>query len=108
MNRVIDLPESEEKVDPRPSDEIRQALAEVIRNEKLIDVLKESVNAFLRNKPQEASLRLHSLWLGYFFALTVFAGIGILAWLKVLTGEVTAGLLGSVIGYWFGVRQRSG
>lgn len=108
MDRVIELPDGEdERVEAKPSDEIWLALAEVIRNEKLIEVFRESINAFLKNKPKETALKLHSLWLGYFFALALFVGIGVLAWLKVLTGEVTAGLLGSVIGYWFGFRQRS-
>ena len=35
------------------------------------------------------------------FGLAIFGGIGFLAWHKVINEQVAAGLLGTLIGYWF-------
>jgi hypothetical protein len=42
----------------------------------------------------------------YVFALFLFAGVGLLGWLKVLTSETTATILAALVGYWYGQRER--
>ena len=45
------------------------------------------------------------MWLGFLFGITIFGGIAVLAWFKVIDEKVSAGLLGTLIGYWFGQRK---
>ncbi len=58
--------------------------------------------------PAETSLKKQSLLLGVAFSIAVFIGVAILGYLKVISGDSTTALLGGLIGYWFGQRQRNG
>jgi len=102
-----DLPEDQEPTGG-PSDEFWYALADLLRRQEFVDAANKWVDASVKSKPAEILFKRLSLWLAYGFASLVFVGIAVLAWLRVINSEVTAGLLGSLIGYWFGQRLRAG
>jgi hypothetical protein len=70
--------------------------------------MKGWIAARTNEMPAETSLKRQSLWLGVVFSVAVFVGVAILGYLKVISGESTTALLGGLIGYWFGQRQRIG
>ena len=90
------------------SDEIAFAVADLLRSQQLLDALKGWVAARTNEMPAETSLKKQSLWLGVAFSIAVFVGVAILGYLKVISGESTTALIGGLIGYWFGQRQRIG
>lgn len=98
--------EREEEEGPSPSDEIAYAVADLLKSQQLLDATKGWIEARTRNLPADSSLKRQSLWLGVGFSLVVFAGVGVLGYLKVISGDSTTALIGGLIGYWFGQRQR--
>lgn len=103
-----DSQDPDEGEEASASDEIAYAFAEVLRSQQLLDALKGWVEARTNEMPAETSLKRQSLWLGVAFSVAVFVGVAILGYLKVISGESTTALLGGLIGYWFGQRQRIG
>jgi hypothetical protein len=89
--------------DDRDSDSVR--FLEWFNNPEIVKTIQSAVTGWTQRQPGELKLRFRALHLAYAFCAIVFLGIGLLAWFKVLSGEVTASLLGSLIGYWFGQRQ---
>jgi len=55
----------------------------------------------------QPKIAIQSLRLSLGFGLLIFIGIGFLGYLKIVSGEATTGLLGTLIGYWYGQRQQS-
>ena len=100
--------EPAEEGESSASDEIAYAVADLLRSQQLLDALKGWVAARTNEMPAETSLKRQSLWLGVAFSVAVFVGVAILGYLKVISGESTTALLGGLIGYWFGQRQRIG
>jgi hypothetical protein len=90
------------------SDEIGYAVADLLRSPQLLDALKGWVAARTNELPAETALKRQSLWLGVVFSVAVFVGVAILGYLKVISGDSTTALLGGLIGYWFGQRQKIG
>jgi hypothetical protein len=43
---------------------------------------------------------------GTCFSALIFVGIGVMGYLKVIPADGTMGLLGALIGYWYGQRQK--
>jgi hypothetical protein len=100
--------QDEEGEETSASDEIAYAVADLLRSQQMLDALKGWVTARTNEMPAETSLKKQSLWLGVAFSIAVFVGVAILGYLKVISGESTTALLGGLIGYWFGQRQRIG
>lgn len=100
--------EDEEGEENSASDEIAYAVADLLRSQQVLDALKGWVTARTNEMPAETSLKKQSLWLGVAFSIAVFVGVAILGYLKVISGDSTTALLGGLIGYWFGQRQRIG
>jgi hypothetical protein len=103
-----DPQEPEDESESSASDEIAFAVADLLRSQQLLDALRGWVAARTNEMPAETSLKRQSLWLGVAFSVAVFVGVAILGYLKVISGESTTALLGGLIGYWFGQRQRIG
>ena len=81
-------------------------LRDLTTDKDVVKSVADWISAAAKNKACEPSLARHSLYLGYFFGCVIFFGIGALGWEHVISGEATTGLLGSLVGYWFGQRQR--
>ena len=103
-----DLQEPNDDEETSASDEIAYAVADLLRSQQLLDALKGWVAARTNEMPAETALKRQSLWLGVVFSIAVFVGVAILGYLKVISGDSTTALLGGLIGYWFGQRQRIG
>jgi hypothetical protein len=94
-------PDGEEE--SSPSDEIAYAVADLLRS----DATRGWIEAKTRNLPADASMKQQSMWLGVGFSVVVFIGVGFLGYVKVISGDSTTALIGGLIGYWFGQRQRT-
>jgi hypothetical protein len=97
---------NEEIIENSPGDELGYALADLLRTKEVAEAIKKWVEAASTSKAGEYPHARLQAWLAFAFGLVIFLTIGLLGWLKVLSGEVTAGLLGSLVGYWYG-RQRT-
>jgi hypothetical protein len=103
---MLEVPESEaaqndEALAPA-SDEVWLALADLLRKKELREAVKKWIDAQADNVPKIHSFKVQYLWLSYLFALIVLASISLLAVFKVISPEVMVGLLGPLLGYWFG------
>ncbi|HWY05316.1 MAG TPA: hypothetical protein VNY24_00545 [Candidatus Acidoferrales bacterium] len=96
----------EEIVENSPGDELGYAIADLLRTKEVAEAVKKWVEATAQSKAGEYPHARLQAWLAFAFGMVIFLTIAVLAWLKVLSGEVTAGLLGSLLGYWYG-RQKS-
>jgi hypothetical protein len=97
----------DEIVENSPGDELGYALADLLRTKEVSEAVKRWVDAVSTSKAGEYPHARLQAWLAFAFGLAIFFTIGFLGWLKVLSGEVTAGLLGSLIGYWYGRQKGS-
>jgi hypothetical protein len=59
----------------------------------------EAAAATQKKKPGTIKL---SMILGILFSSGIFVGVAILGAKKIISGEATTGLIGTLIGYWFG------
>jgi hypothetical protein len=98
--------EEGEEVESSASDEIVYAMADLLRSQQLLDALKGWITARTNEMPAETALKRQSLWLGVGFSFLIFVGVAILGHFKVISGDSTTALIGGLIGYWFGQRQR--
>jgi hypothetical protein len=89
------------------SDAVQYAVSDFIGNKEIAKSAAEWISAKAKTVPREPGIVKLSLWLGFLFGLAIFVGICVLAYLQVLDQRVVAGLLGTLIGYWFGQRQKS-
>ena len=95
--------EEEEYYDP---DSITEALRVALSKPQVLESILVGAKAWATNRPEEIKLRFRVLHLNLFLALFLFAAIGLFGYLNVISGEVTAGLLGSLIGYWYGQSKK--
>src|SRR5260370_34393100 len=100
-------PQDHELVENSPSDEIGYAVADLLRTKEVAEAIKKWVDAAAQSKAGQYPHAILQAWLSFAFGLVIFLTIGFLGWLRVLSGEVTAGLLGSLVGYWYG-RHKAG
>jgi hypothetical protein len=87
------------------TDEIGYAVADLLRNEKVADAIKSWIESAKDHKGAELKHARFMAILSGVVGLVVLSIIALLGWKQVLSGEVTAGLLGSLIGYWYGRHQ---
>lgn len=83
-------------------DEIANAVANLIERDKIVDSIGNWVDAHAKAKPDEVKFRQRMLLWGYVFSLLIFGGILLAGWRKIIGPEATTGLLGALIGYWYG------
>lgn len=111
-------PDDLEPVDPEHPyawgiNEVLGAIAKFIEKEKFgesVGNIVQALTAWMKSKseisPDESVFRRHYLWGNLGFSTLVFAGILIAGYFKIIPPEGTTGLLGALIGYWYGQRQR--
>lgn len=85
---------------------IASAIATVLEDQKVIGAIGNWVNAHAVNKPHENKLRWGTLIMGQIFGLVIFVGVLIAGWQKIISTEATTGLLGALVGYWYGQREK--
>lgn len=95
------------------SDEVAYAFADLLRSEQVSNAVKTWVDSAAEDKKsrlvaeaEDKKAKLaharFEMWISAWVGLIVFGVIALLGWKRILSGEVTAGLLGSLIGYWYG------
>lgn len=99
-----DNPEDDDETSP--TEELAYAVSDLIKDQKVIAAVSSWIDALAKNKTSEPCLTKLSIWLGFSFGITIFVGIGLLGWKQVIPAEATTGLLGALIGYWFGYKHR--
>jgi hypothetical protein len=87
------------------SEILADAVGGVINQPDVTKSIATLITAFASHKTAEPKIIKISMILGLVFSFLIFLGIAVLSWFKVLSGEATTGLLGALIGYWFGQRQ---
>ena len=85
-----------------PWDVLAEAAAKFLQEPGITKAFGEIITAVAANKAKEPGHAKTTYGLGLLFGLLIFAGIGLLGGLKVIGPEATTGLLGSLIGYWYG------
>ncbi len=99
--------------DLQPSDQPPTTVWDAIQHpkiargvENLLSAATRAVDEYSKNQPEvlKAHVRL-AAW-SYVFGFSIFAGVGFLGWIGVLSHETTATILGALIGYWYGQREK--
>jgi hypothetical protein len=98
-------PEGDDLESASAWDEVAYSVAEVIRRKEVREALKKWIDAQADNVPKNHSYRVQVLWTGMFFSMVVFGAIIALGIFKIISPEVMVGLLGPLLGYWFGRRS---
>jgi len=92
--------------DPLTDENFNQTLNDFLKKPKIVGAIAKAISAWAGNQPDEIRLRFRALHLAYGFSIFIFIGITVLALLGLISKEVTAGLLGTLVGYWYGQRQQ--
>lgn len=87
---------------PKRENEDEMTLEDILKNPEVKKAINKAVDTWASMQPEEMKLKFRALHIGVLFSAFIFAGIGYLGWLGVISKEVTAGLLGTLIGYWYG------
>lgn len=98
-------PPEENPEDDTAAEILADGVAGLLNKPEIAKGISEYLNATAKNKSAEPGFATWSLILNLAFSGLIFAGIVILGWYKVISGEATTGLLGALIGYWYG-RER--
>jgi hypothetical protein len=84
---------------------LQPSLVEILENPEITKAVNTAVSAWANTRPDEMKLRFRFLHLSLAFNIFVFAAIGSLGYLNVISKDVTGSLLGALIGYWYGKYQ---
>jgi hypothetical protein len=98
-NSDEDVPEDD------PAAILADGLAGFVNKPEFVEAVSKYVKSAAENLSARPTLTKISIRYGLAFSAMVFVGIALLGWLKVLPPDATAGLLGTLIGYWYGQRQ---
>ena len=82
-------------------DELLYSLAGTLRTKRSKEAVAGLIEEYSRMMPVVAEKRHRAILWSYGFTLAVFIAVGILGYLKVISGEITATLLGAIIGSLF-------
>jgi hypothetical protein len=96
-----ELPEDE----PAPSEILAGGIADLLNKQEIADSLAQVLRAVAKNKSEEPHVAKFTFVVGMAFSAIVFAGVCILGWFKIISAEAVTGLLGALIGYWYGREQ---
>lgn len=103
-------PNDEEQQEDEPLESweiLAEAVGRLLNEPGIAKSIADLITATAKNKSQQPNLFKTSYGFGLLFGLLIFIGIGVLGWLKVIGAEATTGLLGALIGYWYG-REKGG
>lgn len=104
-----DLPldsEPEEEQPSHSSEILADGLADLMNKPEVAKSISDVLSAYAKTKLEEPETVKHHVRFGLVFNAFVFAGIAVLGWFKVIGAEATTGLLGALIGYWYGRESR--
>jgi len=82
-------------------DDLLYALAGTLRTKRSKEAVAGLIEEYSKMMPVVAEKRHRAILWSYGFTLAVFVAVGILGYLKVISGEITATLLGAIIGSLF-------
>lgn len=82
--------------------EDERTLIEILRNPEITKAINKVIDTWSTNQPGEMGYKFRMLHLSYLFSGVVLLTIASLGWQGVISKEVTAGLIGTLIGYWYG------
>jgi hypothetical protein len=88
------------------SDAVGYALSDLLGNQEVMSSISQWISKNAEIIPTRTKMTRLSVWLGFVFGLAIFAGIAGLGYLKILNEQSMSGLLGTLIGFWFGQRTR--
>jgi hypothetical protein len=100
-------PPSDDRQIDSSSDILADAIGGLLNQPDVAKSIAGLINAVATKKTAEPTIIKTSMVLGLIFSFLIFVGIGVLAWFKIISGEATTGLLGALVGYWFGQKQAS-
>lgn len=106
MPKNDDLPVNAEDEPSQPGEILADGLAGLVNSPEFVKSASGFLDALAKNKLEQPKLAKHAFVWGLVFSALVFAGIAVLGWLKVIGAEATTGLLGALIGYWYGRESR--
>jgi hypothetical protein len=82
-------------------DDLLYALAGTLRTKRSKEAVASLIEEYSKMMPVVAEKRHRAILWSYCFTIVVFAAVGLLGYLKVISGEITATLLGAIIGSLF-------
>jgi hypothetical protein len=111
-------PAVDQNKDQEANDEPKQILALALRDlandpgvskavSEVIQHCSKLIIAAADRKASQPKAALRSMIFSLGFGILIFVGIGVMGYLKIMNGEATTGLLGILIGYWYGKQQKS-
>jgi hypothetical protein len=86
-------------------DDLLYSLAGTLRTKRSKEAVAGVIEEYTKMMPVVAEKRHRAILWSYGFTLTIFAAVGFLGYLKVISGEITATLLGAIIGSLFYPRK---
>ena len=84
---------------------LADGVAGLLNKETVAKAISNLVDAAADAQKKKPSTIKLSMILGILFSSGIFIGVALLGAKKIISGEATAGLLGTLIGYWFGQHQ---
>jgi hypothetical protein len=84
--------------------EIAKGCADFLRNQKTIDAAAKFLESAAAKN--DAARNPRPYYAALVFGLLVFAGIGFLAWDKILDSQATVVLIGALIAAWWGGQRK--
>ena len=110
-NRVPNEDKPVVVVSPEPPlarglNEVFEAAANTLEHEKVVEAITRWINSKVDKSSADSEFRRRSHYVGTCFSALIFVGIGVMGYLKVIPADGTMGLLGALIGYWYGQRQK--
>jgi hypothetical protein len=90
----------------RGLNEILEAVAQNLQHEKIVEAIAGWIYSKTREPDSDDKFRRRSFYVGTCFSALIFVGVGVMGYLKVIPADGTMGLLGALIGYWYGKAQK--
>lgn len=107
-SNLPEQPEEEYEEPPSGFDELLYAMAEALRAKRSKEAVALLIERYAAEIPVANKRRHHAMLWSYGFTLLVLAAVGVLGWMKVITSETAATLLGAVVGAIFYGRRSQG
>jgi hypothetical protein len=83
-----------------------EVLSALANNDKAVEAMAALLGSIAAKPSIENEFRKRTHIIGTCFSALIFVGVGVMGYLKVIPADGTMGLLGALIGYWYGQRQK--
>lgn len=100
---------NDEAMDEAPGgiDELLYAMADALRIKKSKEAVATLIEQYAKEVPVAGQRRFRAMLWSYAFTVLVLVSVGLLGYFKVISGETTGALLGTVLGaVFYGRRSR--